>query len=138
GEDWKHAVNYWRTLTTDAGATYDKVAVVHTDDMVPQVTWGTTPAMVAPVTGEVPDPASFTDPIQQAAVRRALTYMDLQPGASIQDIMVDRVFIGSCTNSRIEDLRIAASIVKGKRVAASVRAMVVPGSGMVKQQAEVE
>jgi 3-isopropylmalate/(R)-2-methylmalate dehydratase large subunit len=138
GEDWEHAVNYWRSLATDPGATYDKVAVVHTDDMVPQVTWGTTPAMVAPITGNVPDPASFTDPTQQAAVRRALTYMDLQPGTHIQDIAVNRVFIGSCTNSRIEDLRIAASIVKGKRVAPGIRAMVVPGSGVVKQQAEAE
>ncbi len=138
GEDWEHAVNYWRSLVADEGANYDKVAVVHTDDMVPQVTWGTTPAMVAPVTGEVPGPESFTDPTQQAAVNRALMYMDLRPGTRIQDIAVDRVFIGSCTNSRIEDLRIAASMVKGKHVAPGIRAMVVPGSGMVKQQAEAE
>jgi 3-isopropylmalate/(R)-2-methylmalate dehydratase large subunit len=94
--------------------------------------------MVAPVTGKVPDPASFSDPTQQAAVRRALTYMDLQPGTRIQDIAVNRVFIGSCTNSRIEDLRIAASVVQGKHVAQTIRAIVVPGSGVVKQQAEAE
>ncbi|GHP00966.1 3-isopropylmalate dehydratase large subunit [Reticulibacter mediterranei] len=137
-EEWEHAVNYWRSLTTDPGAVYDKVVVVHTDDMIPQVTWGTTPAMVVPVTGVVPDPADFTDPAQQTAMQRALAYMDLQPGTRIEDIVVDCVFIGSCTNSRIEDLHIAASMVKGKRVAPSIKAMVVPGSGVVKQQAESE
>ena len=138
GEDWEAAVGYWRTLQTDAGATYDKMVTLSTEGMSPQVTWGTSPMMVAPVTGEVPDPASFDDPTQQEAVGRALAYMGLQPGTRIQDIQVDRVFIGSCTNSRIEDLRLAASIVKGKHVASTVKAMVVPGSGIVKQQAEAE
>lgn len=138
GEDWDAAVSYWHTLQTDPGATYHKLVTLSTEGIAPQVTWGTSPMMVAPVTGEVPEPASFADPTQQEAVYRALTYMDLKPGTRIQDIQIDRVFIGSCTNSRIEDLRLAASLVRGKHVAPTVKAMVVPGSGIVKQQAEAE
>ncbi|MBV9230055.1 MAG: 3-isopropylmalate dehydratase large subunit [Chloroflexi bacterium] len=138
GEEWEQAVAYWRTLPTDPGATYDRVVVLQAADIVPQVTWGTTPGMVAPVTSTVPDPASFSDSASQAAAQRALTYMNLEPGTRIQDIALDRVFIGSCTNSRIEDLRLAATFVKGKHVAPTVRAMVVPGSGIVKRQAEQE
>ncbi|QBD83098.1 3-isopropylmalate dehydratase large subunit [Ktedonosporobacter rubrisoli] len=137
-EHWEAAVRYWRTIASDEGAVYDKVEVIHIDEIIPQVTWGTTPAMVSPITGIVPDPAEFADPTAQAAVQRALAYMDLEPGTRMQDIMLDRVFIGSCTNSRLEDLRLAASIVKGKKVAPTLRAIVVPGSGLVKQQAEHE
>ncbi len=138
GEAWKQAVASWRLLATDESARYDRVSVLHTDELAPQVTWGTSPAMTAPITGNVPAPESFTDPAQQTAVRRALAYMELEPGMRIQEIRLDRVFIGSCTNSRIEDLRQAAAIVKDKQVAPSVRALVVPGSGLVKRQAEAE
>ena len=138
GEAWEQAVASWRLLATDEGARYDRVIVLHADELAPQVTWGTSPAMTAPITGSVPAPESFTDPAQQAAVRRALAYMELEPGMRMQDIRLDRVFIGSCTNSRIEDLRQAAAIVKGKQVAPSVRALVVPGSGLIKRQAEAE
>jgi 3-isopropylmalate/(R)-2-methylmalate dehydratase large subunit len=138
GEAWKDAVAYWRTLPTDADATYDRVVTVQVDDMEPQVTWGTSSAMVAPVTGTIPDPASFSDALQCAAAERALGYMGLEAGTRMQDIGLERVFIGSCTNSRIEDLRQAAALVRGKQVAPTVRAMVVPGSGLVKQQAEAE
>ncbi|GCE10895.1 3-isopropylmalate dehydratase large subunit [Tengunoibacter tsumagoiensis] len=135
GEMWERAVASWSELASDEGASYDHVVVLHADELSPQVTWGTSPMMVAPVTGRVPEPENFGD---EATARRALTYMGLEPGTPIQEIHLDRVFIGSCTNSRIEDLRIAASIVRGKRVAAGLRAIVVPGSGLVKQQAEEE
>ncbi|HLZ63760.1 MAG TPA: 3-isopropylmalate dehydratase large subunit [Ktedonosporobacter sp.] len=138
GEEWERAVAYWRTLKTDEGASYDRVVVLKAADITPQVTWGTTPGMVAPVTGSVPDPENMKDAASREAAQRALTYMDLKPGTRLQDINVDRVFIGSCTNSRIEDLRLAASVVKGKHVASTVQAMVVPGSGLVKKQAEEE
>ena len=138
GEAWEQVIASWRMLSTDQGARYDHVIVLHVAELAPQVTWGTTPAMVSPITGSVPAPESFTDPAQQAAVQRALAYMELEPGTRMQDIRLDCVFIGSCTNSRIEDLRQAAAIVKGKRVACRVRALVVPGSGLVKQQAEAE
>ncbi|GCE45920.1 3-isopropylmalate/(R)-2-methylmalate dehydratase large subunit [Thermosporothrix hazakensis] len=138
GEAWDQAVEYWRSLPSDPGATYDRVIVLNTDEMEPQVTWGTTPAMVSPITGTVPSPDDFSDPAQQEAARRALAYMGLEPGTRMQDIKVDRVFIGSCTNSRLADLREAAKVVKGKKVAPTVRAMVVPGSGLVKRQAEAE
>lgn len=138
GEAWQQALDFWHTLHTDEGAQYDEVITVRLDDIAPMVTWGTTPAMVVPVIGTIPDPDTLSDPIQQQAAHRALAYMDLQPGMPIQEITLDRVFIGSCTNGRIEDLRAAAAQVKGKKVASTVRAMVVPGSGLIKQQAEAE
>lgn len=138
GSAWDAAVVHWRTLRSDPGAKYDRVAVLNATDVTPQVSWGTTPAMVASVTDCVPDPEQLSDANMRNAARRALAYMGLEPGMAIQEIALDRVFIGSCTNSRIEDLRLAASIVQGKHVAPSVRAMVVPGSGLVKQQAEDE
>jgi 3-isopropylmalate/(R)-2-methylmalate dehydratase large subunit len=137
-KDWERALDEWRALTTDDGATFDREVSVDVSQLVPQVTWGTNPEMVVPVHGEVPDPASFDDPEARAAAERALAYMALEPGTRIMDISVDRVFIGSCTNARIEDLRSAAAVVAGKRVHPSVRAMVVPGSAMVKRQAEEE
>ena len=138
GSAWDAAVAHWRTLHTDPGAEYDRVVALDAVAITPQVSWGTTPAMVASVTGFVPDPEELADANARIAARRALAYMGLEPGTPIQDISLDRVFIGSCTNSRIEDLRLAASLIQGKRVAPTVRAMVVPGSGLVKQQAEAE
>ncbi|QBD77444.1 3-isopropylmalate dehydratase large subunit [Ktedonosporobacter rubrisoli] len=137
-EAWEQGLAFWRALRTDEGAVYDKVAVVNVDDMEPQVTWGTSPAMVTSVQGVVPDPASFSEPARQAGARRALEYMGLQPGTRMQDITLDRIFIGSCTNSRIEDLRVVASVVRGKHVHPDVQAWIVPGSGLVKLQAEKE
>ncbi len=138
GAEWDKAVAAWRQLPSDLGAVYDKTIVLNAADIAPQVTWGTTPAMTTTVTGEVPDPQSFDDPVRRQMAIRALQYMGLTPGTKIQDINIDRVFIGSCTNSRLEDLRQAAQVAKGKRVAPTVRAMVVPGSGLVKEQAEAE
>jgi 3-isopropylmalate/(R)-2-methylmalate dehydratase large subunit len=139
GELWDKAVVAWRDLVSDEGAHFDVVVTLRGEDIRPQVTWGTSPEMVAPVDGMVPDPESIADPSARAGVERALQYMGLQGGVAITDIPVDEVFIGSCTNSRIEDLRAAASVVEGKQKAASVqRAMVVPGSGAVKRQAEAE
>ena len=138
GEDWDRAVADWRSLCSDPDATYDTHVVVDVADLVPQVTWGTNPGMVVPVTGAVPDPASFADPDDQVAVRRAIEYMGLRPGQAIEEIRVDRVFIGSCTNSRIEDLRAAASIVEGHTVDPRVTALVVPGSAQVRRQAQDE
>src|SRR5438105_10094085 len=137
-KDFDRAVDEWRALRTDDGAAFDREVVVDVSKLVPQVTWGTNPEMVVPVYGEVPDPATFEDPEARAAAERALAYMGLEPGTRIMDISVDRVFIGSCTNARIEDLRSAAAVVAGKRVHPSVRAMVVPGSATVKRQAEEE
>jgi 3-isopropylmalate/(R)-2-methylmalate dehydratase large subunit len=138
GEDWDRAVAAWRRLPSDPGAQYDKVVVLAASNIEPQVTWGTNPAMTTSVTGEVPDPLSFDEPLRQQMAARALQYMGLAPGTKMQDIKIDRVFIGSCTNSRLEDLREAAKVVKGKKVAPTVRAMAVPGSGLIKQQAEAE
>ncbi len=138
GAEWEAAVDYWRRLPTDANATFDKTVVINASELEPYVTWGTNPGMVVPVTGHVPDPASFSSPADRAAAEQALAYMDLKPGTPIQDIKIDRVFIGSCTNSRIEDLRAAAEVVRGRRVHGDVRAMVVPGSTQVKRQAEDE
>ena len=138
GDDWDHAVAQWRTCTTDHDATFDKQVVIDGAQIEPHVTWGTTPAQSVPIQGVVPDPASFDDPAARETAARALAYQQLQPGTPITEIPLDRVFIGSCTNSRIEDLRAAAAIVRGKHVAGSVRAMVVPGSGLVKAQAEDE
>jgi len=136
---WDKAVAYWRTLTSDPCAKFDRVVTLKAEDIAPQVTWGTNPQMVAAVDARVPDPAQEKDPVQKEWMERALGYMDLKPNTSITDIRIDKVFIGACTNSRIEDLRAAAQVVKGKRVAANVKlAMVVPGSGLVKAQAERE
>ena len=137
-KDWERALEDWRAVQTDDGAAFDREVVVDVSRLVPQVTWGTNPEMVVPVHGEVPDPASFSDPEARAAAERALAYMGLEPGTRIMDIAIDRVFIGSCTNARIEDLRSAAAVVAGKHVHPSVRAMVVPGSATVKRQAEEE
>jgi 3-isopropylmalate/(R)-2-methylmalate dehydratase large subunit len=138
GADWERAVEDWRSLASDPGATYDTHVVVDVATLEPQVTWGTNPGMVVPVTGSVPDPASFSDADDRVAVARALEYMGLRPGQAIEDIRIDRVFIGSCTNSRIEDLRAAAAIVRGRTVDPRVKAMVVPGSAQVRRQAEQE
>ncbi|MCG0238585.1 MAG: 3-isopropylmalate dehydratase large subunit [Firmicutes bacterium] len=138
GKAWEQALDEWRRLPTDPGATYDRVEVFDASAIEPQVTWGTSPWMVAPVTGRVPHPEEFDDPLERKAVERALAYMGLEPGTPIQEIRIDRVFIGSCTNGRIEDLRAAAEVVRGKKVAPWVQAMVVPGSTQVKAQAEKE
>jgi 3-isopropylmalate/(R)-2-methylmalate dehydratase large subunit len=132
-------VAFWRTLKSDADAVFDQVVTIDVAQIKPQVTWGTSPEMVTTVDGIVPDPAQEPDPVKRAGIEHALAYMGLAPCTPITDIHVDVVFIGSCTNSRIEDLRAAAAIVRGKQVAHNVQlAMVVPGSGQVKQQAEVE
>ena len=138
GADWEAAVEDWRSLVSDPDAEYDTNVVIDLAQLVPQVTWGTNPGMVVPVTGSVPDPASFDDPGDRAAAERALEYMDLRPGTRVEDIRIDRVFIGSCTNSRIEDLRAAAAIVEGHTVDPRVTALVVPGSAQVRRQAEEE
>jgi len=138
GRDWERALAYWQSLPTDPGAVYDKTVVIDASTMEPYVTWGTRPDQVVPVTGRVPDPATLARPEDRAAAERALQYMGLEPGTPIQEIWVDRVFIGSCTNARIEDLRAAAAVVRGRRVHPRVRAMVVPGSTQVKRQAEAE
>ncbi|MCB2005243.1 MAG: 3-isopropylmalate dehydratase large subunit [Burkholderiaceae bacterium] len=141
GVEWDHAVNYWRTLHSDPGATFDTVVELDASTIVPQVTWGTSPEMVLGVDARVPDPDKEKDANKRGAIERALTYMGLEPGKALSDIHVDKVFIGSCTNSRIEDMREAAAVVKkmGQKVAKNVKlAMVVPGSGLVKQQAERE
>lgn len=138
-EHWDRAVAYWRTLHSDEGAQFDHVLDMYAEEIQPQVTWGTSPEMVVAIDGKVPDPAQELDPVKREGFERALQYMGLQPNTPIQDIKVDKVFIGSCTNSRIEDLRAAAAVLKGRHVAASVKlALVVPGSGLVKQQAERE
>ena len=138
GKAFQEAVEYWRTLPSDVGASFDREMELDVSELVPQVSWGTNPGMVVDVTGVVPDPNAESDENACKAARRALEYMDLEPGIPIQDIKLDRVFIGSCTNSRIEDLRVAARIVKGRKVSPSVEAMVVPGSQRVKLQAEQE
>jgi 3-isopropylmalate/(R)-2-methylmalate dehydratase large subunit len=136
GKDFEQAVGMWKELRTDDEANFDKKIVLDASKMAPQVSWGTSPGMVTDVTGVVPDPASFSDPNEVRAARQALEYMGLLPGTPIQEIKVDRVFIGSCTNSRIEDLTAAARVVSGKKVVPHVRAMVVPGSQWVKREAE--
>jgi len=139
GADWDTAVAYWRSLATDAGATYDKVVTINAADIAPSVTWGTSPEDVLPITGVVPDPSTFADPSKQAAAKKSLEYMGLTPGTPMTDISVENIFIGSCTNSRIEDLRAAAALLKGRKKADNVKwAIVVPGSGLVKQMAEAE
>ena len=138
GDDWSRAVDHWRTLPSDPGARYDKEVTIDAASVAPQVTWGTSPEDVLPITGSVPDPAQEADEGRRAAMERSLDYMALTPGTPLVEVTIDRVFIGSCTNGRIEDLRAAAAVAKGHRVAASVGAMVVPGSGEVKRQAEDE
>ncbi len=138
GAAYDHAVEYWKTLFTDEGAHYDKVVVLDAAKLPPIVSWGSSPEDVVAVTGEVPNPDDIADENKRASKWRALEYMGLKPGTKITDITVDRVFLGSCTNGRIEDLRVAAAAIKGKKVHANVSAMVVPGSGLVKEQAEAE
>ena len=138
GAAWEQAEAYWRTLPSDPGAEYDKEVTIAADSIEPQVTWGTSPEMVLPISGSVPDPSGEDDGNRRRSLERAIDYMGLEAGQALTDIRVDRVFIGSCTNSRIEDLRAAAAVARGRSVAASVHAMVVPGSGLVKHQAEEE
>ena len=138
GEAFEQAVAYWRTLPTDPGAHYDATVLLNAGDIAPMVTWGTNPGAVVPITGAVPDPADEPDEGKRAQMQRMLDYMDLRPHQKLADVPVDVVFIGSCTNGRIEDIRAAAAVANGRKVAASVRALVVPGSGLVKQQAEQE
>ncbi len=138
-EHWDRAVAHWRTLTSDEGAKFDAVVAIDATQLTPQVTWGTSPEMVVSIDDRVPDPDRERDPARREGMERALVYMGLKPGTPIAELMIDRVFIGSCTNSRIEDLRAAAAIARGRRVASTVKhAMVVPGSGLVKAQAERE
>ena len=138
-KDFQAAVERWRSIPTDPGAVFDKVVELDAREIAPQVTWGTNPGMVTDVTGRVPDPNSFPDPVDREAAARALEYMGLKPGTAIQEIAIDRVFIGSCTNSRLEDLRLAARVLDGKHIAPSLKqALAVPGSMVVKVQAEQE
>ena len=139
GEDWDKAVEWWRGLHTDDGAVFDKSVTIDAADVEPTVTWGTSPEDTSAIGGSVPDPMSFADPNKQEAARKSLSYMGLEPGQKLADVEVQNVFIGSCTNSRIEDLRAAADVLRGRKIAANVKwAIVVPGSGLVKQHAEAE
>jgi 3-isopropylmalate/(R)-2-methylmalate dehydratase large subunit len=139
GGDWDKAVAYWKTLHSDAGAKFDATVELDANQIKPQVTWGTSPEMVTSIDGRVPNPASASDAVKRADWERALAYMDLKADTPISEIRIDKVFIGSCTNGRIEDMRAAAAVAKGKKVASSVKlALVVPGSGLVKAQAEKE
>jgi 3-isopropylmalate/(R)-2-methylmalate dehydratase large subunit len=135
---WEQAVNYWRSLPSDPDAVYDTEVEINVADIAPQVTWGTSPQDVVPIDGKIPDPAAEADEGKRAAIERSLAYMGLTAGTPISEVLVDKVFIGSCTNSRIEDLRAAAAVAKGRKVAGNVTALVVPGSGLVKEQAESE
>jgi 3-isopropylmalate/(R)-2-methylmalate dehydratase large subunit len=138
GGVWEQAVAYWKTLPSDAGAVYDTEVEIDVADIVPQVTWGTSPQDVVAIDGRIPDPAEEADEGKRAAIERSLAYMGLTAGMAVKDVAIDTVFIGSCTNSRIEDLRAAAAVAKGRKVADRVTALVVPGSGLVKEQAEQE
>ena len=139
GAAWEMAERHWRMLPSDAGAVYDRVVTIDGGSIAPLVTWGTSPEDVVPITGVVPSPDSFADPAKQAAAAKSLAYMGLEPGTRLEDVTVENIFIGSCTNSRIEDLRAAAEVVRGRHVASNIRqALVVPGSGLVKAQAEAE
>jgi 3-isopropylmalate/(R)-2-methylmalate dehydratase large subunit len=138
GAAWERALDRWRALAADPGARYDRRVEIDVSELAPQVTWGTNPGMVVPVTGAVPDPADLDEPDDREAAERALAYMGLRPGTPIEEIAIDRVFIGSCTNARLEDLRAAAAVVAGKRIAPGVKALVVPGSAQVRRQAEAE
>ena len=138
GADWDAAVEYWKTLPTDEGAAFDTVIEIDGSALTPFVTWGTNPGQGLPLSASVPDPESFGDEGEKAATEKALAYMDLTPGMPLRDIQIDTVFLGSCTNARIEDLRAAADVVKGRSIAADTRMMVVPSSAVVKTQAEEE
>ncbi|HWJ64990.1 MAG TPA: 3-isopropylmalate dehydratase large subunit [Acidimicrobiales bacterium] len=138
GAAWDEAVAYWRTLPTDEGATFDKEVTLDAAEIFPHVSWGTNPGQVAPITASVPDPSSFDDPTERNAAERALEYMGLQAGQPLKEVAVDTVFIGSCTNGRIEDLRAVAEVAKGRKVSSGMRTLVVPGSWRVKEQAEAE
>jgi 3-isopropylmalate/(R)-2-methylmalate dehydratase large subunit len=138
GEAFDRAVEYWRTLPSDPGAHYDTVVRLDAGEIAPMVSWGTNPESVLPISGSVPDPQLVPDEAARAEMQRMLDYMALRPGQKLTDVPVDVVFIGSCTNGRIEDIRAAARVAQGRKVASGVRAMVVPGSGIVKQQAERE
>jgi 3-isopropylmalate/(R)-2-methylmalate dehydratase large subunit len=138
GGQWETAVTFWKTLHSDDGAHWDEVIDIHAPDVPPTITWGTSPEQATAITGEAPTPSTISDPVKREAATRALAYMGLEPGQKLEGVKIDRVFIGSCTNSRIEDLRAAAEIARQGHVAAGVRAMVVPGSGLVRAQAEAE
>jgi 3-isopropylmalate/(R)-2-methylmalate dehydratase large subunit len=138
GEAFEKAVEAWKKLPSDEGAVFDETVRLTADEVFPQVTWGTNPGMVTDINGKVPDPSGISDPAERESIQRALEYMGLKANVPVKDIQIDRVFIGSCTNSRIEDLRAVAGFVEGKKVSGSVSAMIVPGSGLVKQQAEAE
>lgn len=138
GDAFEVAAAKWKAYATDAGAKFDKTVVLNANEIAPMVSWGTSPGQVIPVTNVVPSPSDFTDPVQKKSAESALAYMDLKPGQKLSDVKVNKVFIGSCTNSRIEDLRVVANTVKGKKVSKDVEAIIVPGSGRVKRQAEQE
>jgi 3-isopropylmalate/(R)-2-methylmalate dehydratase large subunit len=138
GPRWDEAVVRWRMLLTDEGAVFDKEVVLDAADITPFVTWGTNPGQGAPLSANVPDPAEIADPVERAAAENALKYMDLVPGMPLREVVVDTVFVGSCTNGRIEDLRAAASVLRGRRLAEGVRMLVVPGSAKVRREAEAE
>jgi 3-isopropylmalate/(R)-2-methylmalate dehydratase large subunit len=138
GNAWEAALDYWRSLPTDPGASFDKEVLIDAADLVPYVSWGTNPGQVVGIDDVVPDPSSFTEPVAREAAARALQYMALEPGTPLRDVAVDTVFLGSCTNSRMEDLRLAAGVLRGRKVKAGLRAMVVPGSMAVKAEAEAE
>ena len=138
GAAWEAAVNYWKTLPSDEGSSYDKEVELDVSEIVPQVTWGTSPEDVAPINGIVPTLESFENEAKRESAQMALDYMGLTPGMKITDIKIDTVFVGSCTNGRIEDFRAAAAVSKGRKVAEGVKALAVPGSGLVKEQAEAE
>jgi len=138
GAQWEQAVSWWRTLPSDEGATYDTEATLDAASLIPQVTWGTSPEDVVRIDGTVPDPADAADADRRAAIERKIAYMGLTPGMKVTDIRIDKAFVGSCTNGRIEDLRAAAAVARGRKVADGVRALIVPGSGLVKAQAEQE
>ncbi len=138
GARWEQAVTYWKTLRTDEGAVFDKDVTLTAADLIPHVTWGTSPEDALPITGEIPDPESFPDAAKKSAVKRSLEYMGLVAGTPLNQVKIDKVFIGSCTNGRIEDMRAAAEVFKGRKVADGVGVLVVPGSGLVKNQAEEE